>query len=348
MFYNLNADWYDIDLETTTRCNAACPMCFRNLSGDRVNPNLQITDFDIDWLDNIDLPLRTVSLCGNYGDPIISKNLHDIVEKVLSKKFVEGKKIIIMTNGGARTTEWWKELAKIMSNGDKCRVIFGIDGLEDTNHLYRRNVEWHKLMDNVKAFIGAGGRAQWKMLLFKHNQHQVEEAKQKSIDMGFTFFETIITNRFKNVKQKSIYPVYDKLGEHIYDLEEAKIADTDFTPRKKARKEQVWSGKVNCYANKLNSIYMAADGRVYPCPNTGYVANKGQERILEVNRYATDNNIADMKLSQIIKGDFFTAVKQSHNIKGLCMPTCIRTCGKKRDNLLNTQWIGKNAKLLQA
>jgi hypothetical protein len=44
--------------------------------------------------------------------------------------------------------------------------------LEDTNHLYRENVEWKKIMENARAFISAGGTAHWDMLIFDHNKHQ--------------------------------------------------------------------------------------------------------------------------------------------------------------------------------
>ena len=41
----------------------------------------------------------------------------------------------MMTNGGARSKQWWTDLGKLTKG--KMRVTFGIDGLEDTNHLYR-------------------------------------------------------------------------------------------------------------------------------------------------------------------------------------------------------------------
>ena len=59
------------------------------------------------------------------------------------------------TNGGARDEEYWAELAKVF-----CRmgaVIFSIDGLKDTTHLYRQKVNWNNVMRNAKAFINAGG-----------------------------------------------------------------------------------------------------------------------------------------------------------------------------------------------
>jgi hypothetical protein len=54
----------------------------------------------------------------------------------------------------------------------RLNVVWGIDGLEDTNHLYRQDVEWNKVMDRVKWFIDAGGHATWKWIPFLHNKHQ--------------------------------------------------------------------------------------------------------------------------------------------------------------------------------
>ena len=45
--------------------------------------------------------------------------------------------------------------------------------------------EWR---DDMKSFIGAGGAAQWEYLVFKHNQHQVDDAKKLAIELGFKGF----------------------------------------------------------------------------------------------------------------------------------------------------------------
>ena len=42
--------------------------------------------------------------------------------------------IYIHTNGGVHNTDWWEKLAQIINHNGK--IDFGIDGLEDTNHLY--------------------------------------------------------------------------------------------------------------------------------------------------------------------------------------------------------------------
>ena len=37
----------------------------------------------------------------------------------------------------------------------KAAVIFSVDGLRDTNHLYRQGVNWDNVERNMQAFINA-------------------------------------------------------------------------------------------------------------------------------------------------------------------------------------------------
>jgi hypothetical protein len=131
-------------------------------------------------------------MCGNYGDPAVAR---DTLEAF--KYFRQHNKDINLsmhTNGSMKRPEWWAELARTI--GRKGHVIFGLDGLEDTNHLYRQGTVWTKIMENVSAFIAAGGRARWDFIVFAHNEHQVEEAEQLSKDMGFEKFQYKKSARF--------------------------------------------------------------------------------------------------------------------------------------------------------
>ena len=39
-------------------------------------------------------------------------------------------------------------------------------------------------MNAMKWYIKAGGVARWEFLVFKHNQHQIEEARQLANELG--------------------------------------------------------------------------------------------------------------------------------------------------------------------
>jgi len=321
-FYKLPLSY--IHIELTTRCNAACPMCLRNINGDMKNPYLKLDDFDIKWLDKIDIPVgKKVQLCGNYGDPIVYPHLFDFI-KAWKEKF--NTPITIMTNGGARNTDWWKELAEILDN--RCKVVFGIDGLEDTNHLYRRNVKWNKLMENAKAFIDAGGRAWWKFIVFKHNQHQIEDAKILAKKMKFESFEKLKTNRF----DRGVLPVLDKNGNNLYNIYEPNISKKGFldkNPYRAVANKDPARVKIDCYAKKESSMYIAADGRVYPCCNTGYHYS-GPNRIeMEIAQETqTPYSLTNSKVSEIINGDFFRGFEKTWT--STPYKKCHRVCGYKR------------------
>ena len=88
-----------------------------------------------------------------------------------------------------KTTKFWHDLG--MSMNSNSYVIFSVDGLEDTNHIYRRNVKWDKVINNMTAYSKTGARGIWEFLKFKHNEHQKTEAGHLADGLGFEI-------RFKN------------------------------------------------------------------------------------------------------------------------------------------------------
>jgi MoaA/NifB/PqqE/SkfB family radical SAM enzyme len=126
------------------------------------------------------------------------------------------------TNGSLRNPAWWSRLGAVMREeqnlGNYC--TFSLDGLEDTNHLYRRNTNWKKIMENAQAFIDAGGIAHWDFIVFEHNEHQVDEARELAIKMGFKNFNVKRTTRWSRYdNNKGAYQVFWK-GKHLYDLKQ--------------------------------------------------------------------------------------------------------------------------------
>src|SRR6056300_120667 len=197
-------DYFKIDeyqLEITTYCNAACPQCPRNISGGSVNPHMPLCHLSRETIDRAFTPelcgrIRQIFFCGSYGDPIVHPDFLEIVRDLRNKN--PKLWLYVHTNGGVHDSDWWKELAEIF--GSHGQVDFNIDGLQDTNHLYRRNVDFDRAINNAQTFIHSGGRAKWNYIVFEHNQHQVETAKLLSSIIGFSEIVFRGTGRFLNHK----------------------------------------------------------------------------------------------------------------------------------------------------
>ena len=153
-----------IHVEASTYCNARCPLCPRSLYGYKVEEVYPELHLSIDKFQEclLQFPNRTfVYFNGNLGDPMMNPNILELAN-------MTNCRTSITTNGSIGTQNTWQSLAK-----NNVEVVFSIDGLEDTNHLYRQDVEWNKIIDRVKWFIDAGGRGEWKFIVFLHNMHQV-------------------------------------------------------------------------------------------------------------------------------------------------------------------------------
>jgi MoaA/NifB/PqqE/SkfB family radical SAM enzyme len=128
-------------------------------------------------------------MCGNHGDPMMAPEAVEILKwlKEINPKI----RLAMNTNGGARRPTWWAELAKVIDH-----VTFSVDGLEDTNHLYRQGVTWERVEANMHAFCRAGGNAKWEFLVFKHNEHQIEEAELWAKALGVKTFSVKKSGRY--------------------------------------------------------------------------------------------------------------------------------------------------------
>ncbi len=305
-----NQEITGIHAEFTDKCNSGCPMCPRYINhGSELNPNLPKTEVTLDqfkdWFSpNFIKNLKKLYACGNYGDPIAAKDTLEIYQHM--RELNNDMALSMHTNGSARTTDWWAALGKTMNysmRGDYC--TFSIDGLADTNHLYRRNTNFEKIISNAKAFIAAGGIAHWDYIVFEHNEHQVELAKDLAIEMGFENFNVKRTTRWakysegrgefevkdknKNTdyflrqplnndfKDETIKILKENLKKPNYITEQEfdKLHSDDLKHRMhdpngsfveiKYNEIEIQCRAIKGPSNSLNEIFLSATGHVFPC-----------------------------------------------------------------------------------
>lgn len=263
----------EYQVELTSYCNAACPQCPRNNNGVGVNPYMPLCHLSRETIDRtFDTELcgrlRQMFFCGSYGDPIMHPEFLDILRDFRRKNPTLW--LYFHTNGGAHTLEYWAEIADIMAGYGQ--IDFGIDGLEDTLHLYRKNVKYTKVIENAQAFIRAGGRAQWNFIVFKHNEHQVEEVRQLGKDLGF--FNVLIrkTGRFFNhrtVDEMSSWPVGNEYTIEPPTKAEYRNQSMLFLPDLKKQynniQEYFNTTEIKCDAMIGPKVVINAEGLVLPC-----------------------------------------------------------------------------------
>ncbi len=226
-----------LHLEPTDVCQAACPLCARETDPQFCKDqkhHLTIGHIQQYFSDDRIKSLDKVFMCGNYGDPAAGAYTVDIYKwfRQLNPTITLG----MNTNGAIQNTFWWNKIGRLF-NQPQDYVVFSIDGLEDTNAVYRKGVAWTKLMQNAQAFIEAGGSAHWDMLIYQHNEHQVNECEQLARNMGFKWFRAKVSKR----------PLTDRLE----------------WPRN--YQAQTFDGAIQCHAQQEKSAYIDAQGNLSPC-----------------------------------------------------------------------------------
>lgn len=252
-------------IEITNNCQAACPMCPRNIHGGIKNSLITNADWTIDdfakiFDTSVITQFKKISFCGSFGDPILNNDLIKMCEYI--KKNSPNTMTVINTNGSARKKDWWKLLTQSLT--EKHAIFFDLDGIDQkTQSLYRINTDFDTIIENAKVVIENNGTANWHFIRFLHNEQQVEEARKLSKKIGFKNFVLKDSRRFMRNK----FPVLDKDGNIIHYLEKSAdniipIADVSTIKNYKTWKD---FDKISCYVKKEKEIYIDAEKIVFPC-----------------------------------------------------------------------------------
>jgi hypothetical protein len=291
-----------IDIELTSFCNIKCKGCFRVISkeADKIL-NKSYIDIDVirkrfqkEMFPNI----KIINFCGSVDEPCSHPQFFDII-----KHFAEWDcHINIATNGSLRTVKWWTELASILPRSHK--VVWGIDGSDELSEEYREGSSFKKVQQNYRAFIAAGGRANWQFISFEHNEHQLETARQIAKDEGFIEFKTIISHR----------------------------KDSGGVKHKKVEAQE--SPCISCKYSNQKRIFVNHMGNVIPCCHLNSkmlefaVKPKQKDRFEEIlvkQDYMNDINLANVSLDEAMNGKVWTEIQNSwtgDDRIGKCVSTC--------------------------
>ena len=315
-----------LQIEMSNYCNAACPACARSkINNSDLNMDYTFTLNDTyvslqklkSWLSKDTwTDLRLIHMCGNYDEATTNPEILDIVKWILESDdlFPQKPKISLATNGGTRNEEFWKELGKVSKkHNQRLRVVFGLDGLEDTNHIYRVNVNWPKTQRNFRAYIAAGGTAVWQFIYFSHNEHQAHLIEEIAAKEGF---ETV----------KFIGSPRANVGKNSQHKKDPKSNPKNELPKVLPK----------CVSSKIEDqgLYITHQGYVVPCCWWGTLS--GFTSLW--NAYSKDHGTEQHKLNgvnsiqEIFDSEWYTNL--FYNIESGIFPKCIENC---KENKVATQ-----------
>ena len=180
-----------LNVEITTKCSLKCPMCPRTNFSEYIDPRHEMP---IGFIDKMlfSESLEKIYLCGANGEPTQHSQFLKVLEVLKLKTRAQ---INFHTHGSFKPIKWWDQVFGILDPTD--HIIFSVDGLKDTNHIYRINSNW----DQIELALRAAAkrvRTTWKYIVFSHNEHQIEEAVLLAKKWGVTWFSLKKSDRWNN------------------------------------------------------------------------------------------------------------------------------------------------------
>ena len=323
-----------LELELSSSCNSACPVCPRYVEHDGGiydNPMADLNQhMTAEQIANIlEFPTyRDVNIdcIGTVGDPMANKNIVDIIRAIVEAK--PWCKLQLHTNGSLRNTKVFAQLAELMPVGSQRKIVFSVDGLRDTNHFYRVGVAWDRIMDNASTFISQGGNASWKWVKFNHNLHQIEDAKRIARRLGFQSFYTTNNQSPDELVDRHIvdgkpqHRIMRRPPTSADGYEDDETAPTDLP-----------NVKILPQCEQGQYVHVRADGLVFPCCMTAaqaYNPSKWARDDVEVLMQMGNTNWNSLKhrsFTDIMYDPQWTQVKANYESNKPCV-TCVEGCGE--------------------
>jgi len=295
-------DYIGWHLELTRRCPLACPACIRTMFKEMVVDPKQDINFDHlkKFFPVSVLPqIKYICLQGNLGDPVYHPQFHDI-----SEHFFAAQDVNVITNG-MQSYQFWERVLETWPS--KSRITLSIDGLRDTNHLYRVNSNWEKIQGlfDLIAKKKHKCKIEWKYIVFEHNHHQVDEAQEIANSIGIDIFRI---QRTRKLPDDSIIKEYtnDKWFKNL---------NTNY------------EDSLSPFCKTGDMHYIDAFGNYYPCC---WWADNNKEEGFWSPINIKDNSIINFENYFNSFNNYLTDYKK-------CPSVCKTFCRKIKDNKLNMQ-----------
>ncbi|MCP3687777.1 MAG: hypothetical protein GY784_05120 [Gammaproteobacteria bacterium] len=302
------------NLEITNKCTLGCLECPRTK-----NPWVlkNLTDLPLELIQEIfpldksaDFAGMKINLCGAHGDCIYHKQFHDVISYLKQVGF----HILVETNGSYKTQAWWERSCSILGDGDS--VIFSVDGLQDTNPLYRTHSDWNSIMTAMKI-CGPRVKTNWKFIVFKHNEHQLDEARQLAESLKIHSITFKKSGRFREVDElapedTAFIGTTAQNRRKVTEYLDGKCSMAEFDDDVSIRQR--------CFSGK--DIAITARGYLFSCTSC---ESKDQSSWFNAN--AEHFNLRQYTVQQVLDSAKWTELEQLWQNASTAPMSCITYCG---------------------
>ena len=159
------------------------------------------------------------------------------------------------------------------------------------------------------------------MLVFQHNEHQIEECRNLSKEIGFNNFQIKHTTRFDHGK----FHVLDDDGKTINILYPTNRSKEMISKVSNYRIDI--KPKITCKVLKGSSIYVSATGNITPCcwMDMKYKLHKQDTRIDFMDKIGMFPNLMESSIEEIFNSNYFVKIAKTWETDPLL--ECSKQCG---------------------
>jgi hypothetical protein len=138
------------------------------------NKNIKVPgeDMSMDNFLKVIKYFKQLNFCGQYSDPVHHPKFIEMLEITYKNK----NNVFVHNASSTKSKEWYIEAFK--ANPD-ARWTFGIDGLPEESHIYRKNQDGVKLFNIMlesKKYLKK--LPVWQIIVFGYNENNIEKCKQ--------------------------------------------------------------------------------------------------------------------------------------------------------------------------
>jgi MoaA/NifB/PqqE/SkfB family radical SAM enzyme len=298
---------YSFHIEPTNKCVIECSACARTIFKKKFPKIKQVDEINVDELCNF-LGDKTdlVDIEGVYGDAIYHSKILELIERLKKKNI----RIKLTTNASGKRKDFWIKLESLLSSNDT--ITFSIDGLEDTNSVYRKNSKWDTIVPALEIFGKSKIKTLWKFIVFQHNEHQIDEARALSKKLGIDDFILVKSHRhFDDDYDVNLIPSNNYVDNSVIEnIDLLDKSDSKAKMRPQCLTKKTWT-LIDCHGNIHPCCYM---GTLHLSTKTIWNPNRGKFNI-------KNNTIEDVFNNQEVK-QFYESTKDLKTANRYCKMFC--------------------------